>query len=107
MRSPDVLPSYPEFRPELEPEQDLCLKSLLSRAETRARGDYDNLADSTLIEGLNDAVVDSNEDTGEYTMVCQRTDCEANCIMSVTGSGSNGSISVISPQGLQACAEEA
>jgi hypothetical protein len=105
-RSPEVLPNYPEFRPELEPERDMCLKSLLAQAEGRTHGDYDREADSYLIEGINNAVVEADEDRGEYKLACQQSGCEANCVMVLRSSGSEGTITVDDPQSLEDCLYE-
>jgi hypothetical protein len=107
MRSPEILPNYPEFRPELEPERDMCLRSLLAQAEGRVHGDYDHEADRYLIEGLNNAVIEVDEATGEYTMACQQSGCEANCVMVIRGSGAEGTIEVQNPAELDVCIIEA
>jgi len=106
MRNPEILPSYPEFRPELEPERDLCLKILLVQAEARTHGDYDSEADSYLIESLDNAVAEADEDRGEYVMACQQTGCEANCVMVIRGSGVEATMTVESTEALEVCIKE-
>lgn len=106
MRNPEILPNYPEFRPELEPERDVCLRSLLTQAESRVHGDYDREADSFLLDALNNAVVEADEATGEYTLACQQSGCEANCVMVIRGSGTEGSLAVEDSESLEVCIEE-
>lgn len=104
-RGPELPPDYDiEFRPELDP--GMCLKSLLAQATARIHGNaYDREAD-TLSEGLNNVVVEGDEATGEYTMGCQKSGCEANCVMVIRGSGAEGTIEVQNPTELDACLYE-
>ena len=96
------MPSYSEFRPELEPERDMCLRSLLAQAEARTHGSYDREADRYLIEGLNNAVVETDEASGEYKLACQTPGCEANCMV-IRSSGAEGMITVQDPSSLEVC----
>jgi len=106
MKYPEILPSYPEFRPELAPDQNLCLKSMLVQAEARIRDGYDQEADKWLIDGLNESVVESDEDSGKYVMECQRQGCEANCVIAISGIGAEGTFTVDTPETLEVCIEE-
>ncbi len=77
------------------------------QAEARTSDGYDPEADKWLIDGLDKAVVEADEGRGEYGMVCQRDGCEANCVMTVSGTGAEGTITVENPESLEVCIEEA
>ena len=94
-RSPEVLRPEHEFRPELAPEEDLCLESLITQVEAKAHGDIDSEADAHLIKNINNAVVEADPDSGTYLLACQQPGCEVNRVIVERASGANGRLKLV------------
>jgi hypothetical protein len=92
--SPEVLRPAHEFRPELCPERDLCLKSIVAQASNHLNQVIDLESDHFLLDYLDRSVVG---DAGEgITMLgCLEEGCGATCIVGRT-QGLNGQLEVLS-----------
>lgn len=102
-RSPEILDPVVEYRPELEPERDKCLRSLMAQVEGRTHANVSRDADQFLIEGINSSVVEADTLRGIFKLACQQNGCEADCVMVIRTSGEKGTLSVEDPESLDAC----
>ena len=94
MRTPEVMPSEPEYRPELAVERQWCLRALLSQASGRK---VDPVADHYLIEQLNASFVGRAE-AGAVTE-CKVDDCALLCLTT----NESGVLDIVAERGETIC----
>ena len=95
-RNPEVLRPEFEFRPELEPNRELCLRRLTAQVVGKV---IDTRIDQYLIEQVNAAYI---EDTDRgYLLRCQTPGCEAECVLRKPGG--SGVLEMVSESGIGLC----
>lgn len=105
MRNPEILPNYPEFRHELEPARNTCLRALMRQLEQRRQTGIDLFADQYLIEGIGKAHVETDESKGLYLLECQTQECESFCVVE-RATDAPGMLDVVEPDFPEECVQE-